>query len=133
MGPHPWDPTHGSPPALGHLLSPSSRKHALHASVGPRAVTGALLTRLPPRPPHDPRLRGAPFSSQERRLKEETERKASFQMEQVEIGSVGFMPLKKLLQERGVPKEQVFACANKFALIEVAKKWGPELKIEFIA
>lgn len=70
---------------------------------------------------------------EERRLKEETERKASFQMEQVEIGSVGFMPLKKLLQERGVPKEQVFACANKFALIEVAKKWGPELKIEFIA
>ena len=33
--------------------------------------------------------------------------------------------------ERGVPKETVFACANKFQLIEVGKKWGPELKIQF--
>ena len=40
-------------------------------------------------------------------------------------------PLKKLLMERGVPKETVFACANKFQLIEVGKKWGPELKIQF--
>ena len=71
---------------------------------------------------------------EERKKKEEEEAKAaaSFGMEKVEISKVGFMPLKKLLMERGVPKEQVFACANKFALIEVAKKWGPELKIEFV-
>mgnify|MGYP006950438916 CR=1 FL=1 len=32
------------------------------------------------------------------------------------------MPLKKLLMERGVPKEAVFSCANKVALREVAAK-----------
>ena len=52
-------------------------------------------------------------------------------MEQISVKSIGFMPLKKLLMERGVPKETVFACANKFQLIEVGKKWGPELKIQF--
>ena len=71
---------------------------------------------------------------EERKAKEaaEEEAKHTFGLERVEIGKVGFMPLKRLLMERGVPKEQVFACANKFALIEVAKKWGPELKIEFV-
>ena len=36
------------------------------------------------------------------------------------------------VREQGVPKEQVFACANKFALVEVAKKWGDELKIQWV-
>ena len=66
-----------------------------------------------------------------RKAAEEKERNASFSMEQISVKSIGFMPLKKLLMERGVPKETVFACANKFQLIEVAKKWGPELKIQF--
>jgi hypothetical protein len=56
----------------------------------------------------------------------------SFSLEKIAINTIGFMPLKKLLMERGVPKEQVSACANKFALVEVAKKWGEELKIEWV-
>jgi len=68
---------------------------------------------------------------QERKRKEEEEANKGFDLERIAINKVGFMPLKKLLMERGVPKEQVFACANKFALMEVAKKWGPELKIEW--
>ena len=71
--------------------------------------------------------------NEEARLaKEQEEKKAEFSMEQIAINKIGFMPLKKLLMERGVPKEQVFACANKFALVEVAKKWGDELKIEWV-
>ena len=59
-------------------------------------------------------------------------RKASFDLEQININLIGFMPLKKLLMERGVPKEQVFSAANKFALQEVANKWADELKIEWV-
>lgn len=39
---------------------------------------------------------------------------------QINITTIGFMPLKKLLIERGVPKEAVFPCANKNALREIA-------------
>jgi len=59
-------------------------------------------------------------------------RKKSFDLEQININLIGFMPLKKLLMERGVPKELVFSAANKFALQEVAKKWADELKIEWV-
>jgi len=41
------------------------------------------------------------------------------------------MGLKKLLVERGVPKEQVFGAANKYALIAVAKNWAETIKIEW--
>ena len=72
---------------------------------------------------------------QERARKEAEEamnKKHSFAMEQIAINKIGFMPLKKLLMERGVPKEEVFACANKFALVEIAKKHADELKIEWV-
>jgi len=62
----------------------------------------------------------------------EAARKASFGLEQINIQSIGFMPLKKLLMERGVPKEDVFGAANKFALQAVAKKWAADIKIEWI-
>ena len=68
---------------------------------------------------------------EERKRKEEEEANKGFDLEKIAINKIGFMPLKKLLMERGVPKEQVFACANKFALMEIAKTWGPELKIEW--
>jgi len=61
----------------------------------------------------------------------EKNRKASFEFEQININSIGFMPLKKFLMERGVPKEEVFGAPSKFALQEVARKWGDELKIEW--
>ena len=32
----------------------------------------------------------------------------------------------------GVPKEDVFGAANKFALQAVAKKWGDEIKVEWV-
>mmetsp|Transcript_2740 Transcript_2740/g.7602 ORF Transcript_2740/g.7602 Transcript_2740/m.7602 type:complete len:428 (-) Transcript_2740:405-1688(-) len=62
----------------------------------------------------------------------EANRKASFEMETINMSSIGFMPLKKLLMERGVPKEVVFGAPTKFALQEVAKKWGDELKVAFV-
>jgi len=81
-----------------------------------------------------------------RKAMEEKERNASFAMEEICLTKIGFMPLKKardmrthrftcamrthavpnpcrvwqLLMERGVPKEEVFACANKFALSDVS-------------
>ena len=55
----------------------------------------------------------------------------SFALEQISIDAIGFMPLKKLLIERGVPKEEVFGAPTKFALQEVAKKWDEVLKIEW--
>jgi len=62
----------------------------------------------------------------------EAERKKhEFSFERININSIGFMPLKKLLMERGVPKDVVFGAPSKFALQEVAKKWGEELKIEW--
>jgi len=42
---------------------------------------------------------------------------------EVSFGSIGFMPLKKLLMERGVPKDAVFSAANKVALKEIAAKY----------
>ena len=51
-------------------------------------------------------------------------------VERIAINKIGFMPLKKLLVERGVPKEEV-GVANKFALKAVADKWAEELKIEW--
>jgi len=66
-----------------------------------------------------------------RKQREEEEKNKGFDMEQINIKTIGFMPLKKLLQERGVPKEQIFGCSNKVALMEVAKKWGDELKIQW--
>lgn len=69
---------------------------------------------------------------EEQRRKEEEEKNKGFGLEKICINSIGFMPLKKLLMERGVPKEDVFRCANKFALVEVAKKWGEQLKIQWV-
>jgi len=68
---------------------------------------------------------------EERKRQEEEEAAKGFDMEKINIKTIGFMPLKKLLQERGVPKEQIFGCSNKVALMEVAKKWGDELKIQW--
>ena len=67
-----------------------------------------------------------------RLAEEEANKKHSFAMEQIAINKIGFMPLKKLLTERGVPNDQVFGCSNKFALMELAKKWGDELKIQWV-
>ena len=47
----------------------------------------------------------------------------------VEIDKIGFMPLKKLLVEHGVPKEAVDV-PNKHMLEEVAAKYN--CKIEFV-
>jgi len=69
---------------------------------------------------------------QEAKEREEKEAAKSFDVERIAINQIGFMPLKKLLMERGVPKEQVFGAANKFALMEVAKKWADTLKIEWV-
>lgn len=63
---------------------------------------------------------------------EEEEAKKSFGLEKIAINKIGFMPLKKLLQERGVPKEEISSAANKFALMEVAKKHAEALKIEWV-
>lgn len=52
----------------------------------------------------------------------EASRKKSFDDEAVDINAIGFMALKKLLMERGVPKDAVFSAANKFALKDVAAK-----------
>ena len=72
-----------------------------------------------------------------REAKEEAEREAAeqakqFGREKADITKVGFMPLKKLLMDRGVPKEQVFGAPSKFALQAVAQKWAEELKIEWV-
>ena len=56
----------------------------------------------------------------------------SFEMEQICLKTIGFMPLKKLLMERGVPKDEVFSCANKFQLCEIAKKHADEMKIQWM-
>ena len=45
---------------------------------------------------------------------------------------IGFMPLKRLLMERGVAKEDVNKCANKFNLMILAKQRADELKIEWV-
>lgn len=79
------------------------------------------------------RLADMKLAQEEQRHKqEEAEANKEFGLEKICITTTGFMPLKKLLIERGVPKEQVSACANKFALMEVAKKWATELKIEWV-
>lgn len=49
---------------------------------------------------------------------------------QISFSTIGFMPLKKLLMERGVPKDAVFSCSNKVALKDVAAKHN--CKIVFI-
>lgn len=72
-----------------------------------------------------------------REAKEAAEREAAeqarqFGHEKIDISSIGFMALKKLLMERGVPKEQVFGASNKFALQAVAQKWADQLKIEWV-
>jgi len=54
-------------------------------------------------------------------------RQKSFEEAEIDFASIGFMPLKKLLMERGVPKEAVFSCANKVALKEVALKHNVKL------
>jgi len=62
----------------------------------------------------------------------EAQRQASFEKESININKIGFMPLKKLLIERGVVKEQVFGAPSKFALMEVAKQWADQAKIDFV-
>jgi len=57
-------------------------------------------------------------------------KKQSFDEETINFSNIGFMPLKKLLMERGVPKDAVFSCANKIALKAVAEKH--ECKIVFV-
>ena len=61
-------------------------------------------------------LRSPPFAArhlrgsqemQEAKEREEKEAAKSFDVERIAINQIGFMPLKKLLMERGVPKEQV--------------------------
>mmetsp|Transcript_39824 Transcript_39824/g.91516 ORF Transcript_39824/g.91516 Transcript_39824/m.91516 type:complete len:422 (+) Transcript_39824:50-1315(+) len=61
---------------------------------------------------------------------EAANRKQSFDEESISFSTIGFMPLKKLLMERGVPKDAVFSCSNKVALKEVAAKHN--CKIVFI-
>jgi len=62
------------------------------------------------------------------RLEEEDKaRHKSFDEEAVNITTIGFMPLKRLLMERGVPKEAVFSCPNKVALRDVAAKFNCKL------
>jgi len=51
-------------------------------------------------------------------------------VERIAINKVTFIGLKKLLQERGVPKEEV-SVANKMALKMVADKWADVLKVEW--
>ncbi len=51
-------------------------------------------------------------------------------VERIAINKIGFMPLKKLLVERGVPAEQV-GVANKMALKQVADAWADTLQIEW--
>uniref|UniRef100_A0A7S3ATI9 Uncharacterized protein n=1 Tax=Haptolina ericina TaxID=156174 RepID=A0A7S3ATI9_9EUKA len=48
----------------------------------------------------------------------------------VDFNKIGFMPLKKLLMEKGVPKDAVFSAANKMALKEIAMKHN--VKINFV-
>ena len=47
----------------------------------------------------------------------------------VDFEKIGFMQFKKLLQERGAPKEALFSCANKVALKELALKEQATCKI----
>ena len=43
---------------------------------------------------------------------------------QVSFANMGFMPLKRLLIERGVPKEEVNKASNKFLLKEIGDKYA---------
>ena len=49
--------------------------------------------------------------------------------ETVDFERIGFMQFKKLLQDRGVPKEALFSCANKVALKELALKEQATCKV----
>jgi len=51
------------------------------------------------------------------------------EIEKVDINTIGFMALKTMLTDRGVPKSAVTAAPNKFSLKEVAAKY--DCKIEF--
>jgi len=68
---------------------------------------------------------------QEEERKKREEEESTLKWQRLRLADQGFMGLKKLLVERGVPKEQVFGAANKYALIAVAKNWAETIKIEW--
>lgn len=49
----------------------------------------------------------------------------------VSVAATTFGALKAMLAERGLPKEQLDQCTTKFALVECARSWSGELKIEW--
>ena len=48
---------------------------------------------------------------------------------EVDFAAIGFMQFKKLLADRGAPKEALFSCANKVALKELAMKESDTCKL----
>ena len=54
----------------------------------------------------------------------------ALELERVDINATGFMVLKKMLIERGVPEAEV-KVANKFMLKEVAERHQDTVKLEF--
>jgi len=63
---------------------------------------------------------------------EETKRPSQMEELQVSFANMGFMPLKRLLIERGVPKEEVNKASNKFLLKEIGDKYAEMYKLSFI-
>lgn len=55
----------------------------------------------------------------------------SFEVEKINIKTIRFMPLKRLLIERGLNKKEANDAPSKFALQEMAKKHADALKIEW--
>ena len=55
----------------------------------------------------------------------------ALQVERIDINETGFMALKKLLIERGVPEAEV-KVPNKFMLKEVAAKYKETCLVEFV-
>ena len=59
--------------------------------------------------------------------------RVNFKPMRLSIDSISFIQLKTMLIERGVPAERVAACANKFALMALAKDCATVVKIEWLA
>ena len=55
----------------------------------------------------------------------------AIEVERVDINGTGFMSLKKMMIERGVPEAEVKGVPNKFALKELAEKYVETCKLEF--
>ena len=68
----------------------------------------------------------------ERARAEEEERQRRLAPVRILESEVAFGPLKRMLLERGVAKEQLDSCNNKHGLIKLAREWPHELHIEWI-